>query len=58
MSWFSPLAPDKFECIGQGRSAWYRKAELSVPLIQKHQGGSPMEPMYYIGLDIQKKISY
>src|SRR5580692_1585260 len=28
-------------------------------LIQKHQGGSPMEPMYYIGLDVHKrKISY
>src|SRR5258708_12717480 len=28
-------------------------------LIQRHQGGSPMEPMYYIGLDVHKrKISY
>src|SRR5271154_1720745 len=24
-----PSSPDKFECIGQGRSAWCKKAELS-----------------------------
>ena len=28
------LAPDKFEYIGQGRSTWCRKAELSRELIQ------------------------
>ena len=33
--------PGKFEWIGQGRSAWCKKAELSGPLIQRHQGGSP-----------------
>src|SRR5580692_7594102 len=27
--------PDKFECIGQRRSAWCRRAELSDKLIQK-----------------------
>jgi amino-acid N-acetyltransferase len=45
---FRPAAPDqlglsvpcKFECIGQGRSAWCTKAELSDQLIQRHQGGS------------------
>ena len=28
-------------------------------LIQRHHRGSPMQPMYYIGLDVhKKKISY
>src|SRR5262249_6920155 len=41
------------------RSAGCTKAELSDQLIQRHQGGSPMQPMYYIGLDVhKKKISY
>src|SRR5690348_1537640 len=48
-----------FECIGRRRSAWCTKAELSDPADSEHQGGSPMQPMYYIGLDVYKrKISY
>src|SRR6267378_4931869 len=37
----------------------YKKLNSATELIQRHQGGSPMEPMYYIGLDVHKrKISY
>src|SRR5690242_835515 len=51
--------PGKFECIGRRRSAWCTKAELSDPADSEHQGGSPMQPMYYIGLDVHKRtISY
>ena len=38
----TPTGGGLFECIGQGRSAWCRKAELSCELIQKHQGGLPV----------------
>ncbi len=35
------------------------KGSTQRTLIQKHQGGSPMEPMSYIGLDVHKrKLSY
>src|ERR1700719_266793 len=51
--------PDKFECIGQGRSAWCTKAELSDPADSETPRRLLMGPMYYIGLDVHKqKISY
>src|ERR1700719_3444432 len=51
--------PDKFECIGQGRSAWCTKAELSDPADSETPRRLLMQPMYYIGLDVHKqKISY
>src|SRR5258707_10207405 len=35
------------------------KLNLATELIQRHQGGSPMQTMYYIGLDVHKRtISY
>src|SRR5260221_10512546 len=35
------------------------KLNSSTELIQRHQGGSPMQNMYYIGLDVHKRtISY
>ena len=35
------------------------KTELGDQLIQRHQGGSPMWSMYYVGLDVHKRtISY
>src|SRR5215472_1950382 len=50
---------DKFECIGQGRSAWCTKAELSDPADSETPRRLLMGPMYYIGLDVHKqKISY
>ena len=53
-----PLGPGKFECLGQGRSVWCRKAELSVTLIQNTKE-APMGPRYYIGLDVhRRRISY
>jgi len=36
-----PAPPGKFECIGQGRSAWCRKAELSCTLIQNTKEAPP-----------------
>src|SRR5262249_33097841 len=48
-----------FECIGQGRSAWCTKAELSDPADSETPRRLLMGPMYYIGLDVHKqKISY
>jgi hypothetical protein len=35
------LSPGKFECIGQGRSAWCTKAELSCTLIQNTKEAPP-----------------
>ena len=53
------LLPGFFECGSRRRSAWCTKAELSDQLIQRLQGGSPLQPMYYIGLDVhKKKLSY
>ena len=35
------------------------KLNSASELIQRHQGGSPMQTMYYIGLDVHKRtISY
>src|SRR5499427_4998232 len=49
----------KFECIGQGRSAWCKKAELSDRADSETPRRLLMQPMYYIGLDVHKqKISY
>ena len=61
--WLKPLwtaiGPDKFECIGQGRSTWCKKAELSDPADSETPRRLLMGPMYYIGLDVHKlKISY
>src|SRR5215469_14147089 len=51
--------PDEFECIGRGRSAWCKKAELSDRADSKTPRRLLMESMYYIGLDVHKKmISY
>src|SRR5215471_17981966 len=51
--------PVKFECIGRGRSAWCKKAELSDPADSDTSRRLLMESMYYIGLDVHKKmISY
>src|SRR5215467_6772786 len=51
--------PVLFECIGQGRSAWCTKAELSDPADSETPRRLLMGPMYYIGLDVHKqKISY
>ncbi len=37
----------------------YKKLNSATPLIQRHRGGSPMQSMYYIGLDVHKRtISY
>src|SRR6267154_1843359 len=37
----------------------YKKLNSATELIQRHQGGSPMQTMYYIGLDVHKRtISY
>jgi hypothetical protein len=36
-----------------------QKLNSATELIQRHQGGSPMQTMYYIGLDVHKRtISY
>src|SRR5258708_3146614 len=36
-----------------------QKPNSATELIQRHQGGSPMQTMYYIGLDVHKRtISY
>src|SRR5215469_14934406 len=49
----------QFECIGQGRSAWCKKAELSDSADSETPRRLLMQPMYYIGLDVHKqKISY
>src|SRR5215472_848043 len=53
------LTPGKYECIGQGRSAWCTKAELSDPADSDTPRRLLMGPMYYIGLDVHnQKISY
>src|ERR1700674_3599 len=44
-----------FECIGRRRSAWCTKLNSATELIQRHQGGSPMQTVYYIGLDVHKR---
>src|SRR5881397_2719466 len=46
--------------LSPARSAWCTKKLNSIgTLIQRHQGGSPMQNMYYIGLDVHKRtISY
>jgi len=37
----------------------YKKLNSATTLIQRHQGGSSMQSMYYIGLDVHKKaITY
>src|ERR1700694_27101 len=42
-----------------GGALGVQKLNLATALIQRHQGGSPMENMYYIGLDVHKRtISY
>src|SRR6201997_1444127 len=42
-----------------GGALGVQKLNSATALIQRHQGGSPMQPMYYIGLDVHKRtISY
>src|SRR5215813_341729 len=53
------IPSEKFECIGRRRSAWCTKAELSDPADSETLRRLLMESMYYIGLDVHKKmISY
>jgi hypothetical protein len=51
----SPIVGKLFECISQEERLVYKKLNSATPLIQRHQGGSPMQTMYYIGLDVHKK---
>jgi len=42
-----------------GGALGVQKLNSADALIQRHHRGSPMQPMYYIGLDVhKKKISY
>ena len=42
-----------------GGALGVQKLNSATELIQRHQGGSPMQSMYYIGLDVHKRtISY
>jgi hypothetical protein len=43
----------------KGGALGVQELNSATKLIQRHQGGSPMQPMYYIGLDVHKRaISY
>jgi hypothetical protein len=48
-----------FECIGRGGALGVQELNSATPLIQRQPRRLPMESMYYIGLDVHKKlISY
>src|SRR5215472_7814599 len=45
-----------FECIGQGGALGVQKLNSASELIQRQPRRLPMESMYYIGLDVHKKV--